>query len=171
MKMIGFGLLAFFGVAMFASSATAQTCTSGSPGTLTSNLNNGLAGNSCGSPTGTGDVNLANACDSSQITGAAAVFTWTVNGGSPTGNITVTPTGWDTAIFVGDGADCAAASAGFCDDKADAGAVGVAETVAVPTANKTYFLFISSFAAANACGPYTISTGTLPVKLQGFSVD
>jgi len=169
MKMIGFGLLALLGVAVFASSATAQTCTT--PTALTSGLNNGLAGNSCAPPGGTGDNSVANACDGSQITGAAAVFSWTVNGGSPTGNITVTPNGWDTAIFVGDGADCAAASAGFCDDKADAGAVGVAETVAVPTANKTYFLFISSFAAANACGPYTISTGTLPVKLQGFSVD
>jgi len=168
MKMIGFGLLALLGVAVFASSATAQTCTT--PTALTSGLNNGLAGNSCAPPGGTGDNSVANACDGSQITGAAAVFSWTVNGGSPTGNITVTPNGWDTAIFIGHGADCATANGGFCDSKADT-AGNVAETLAVPTAANTYFLLISSFSAGVACGPYTISTGTLPVKLQGFSVD
>jgi hypothetical protein len=153
------------GLLMFASSSMAQTCTT--PTTLTSNAT-AVTGNTC---TG-GDQTLGNVCDNAQITGATAVYTWVNTGAAGSGNITVTPTGWDTAIFVGDGATCAAATAGFCDIKADAGGSGAAESVALSgLTNKTFYLFISSLAAANTCGAYSIATGTLPVKLQNFSVN
>jgi hypothetical protein len=153
------------GLLMFASSSMAQTCSA--PTTLTSNAT-AVTGNTC---TG-GDQTLGNVCDNAQITGPTAVYTWVNTGAAPSGNITVTPTGWDTAIFVGDSStSCAAATAGFCDVKSD-NVGNVAESVSLSgLTNKTFYLFISSQAAANTCGAYSIATGTLPVKLQNFSVN
>jgi hypothetical protein len=148
----------------------AQTCASPTP--LASGAS-GVTGNSCVPPTGTGDGSIGTICDGTSNTGSVAVYTWTLGSGSASGNITVTPTGWDTAIAIGSGASCAAATSGFCTNSvSDAGASGVAETYTIPTtASTTYYLFITSLAAANTCGPYSITAGTLPVKLEKFSVN
>ena len=161
--------LATLALMAFSSASMAQTCAS--PTVLASGAS-GVTGNSCVAPTGTGDGTLGNVCDNAQITGSTAVYTWTNNSNTTSGNITVTPTGWDAAIFIGTGATCAASTAGFCTSSADAGGSGVAETLAVPaSATNTYYLFISSLAAANTCGAYSITAGTLPVKLQNFSIN
>jgi len=159
--------LASLALLVASTASFAQTCAT--PTALTANASS-QSGNTC---TG-GDATLGNVCDNAQVTGATAVYSWTYGGvNTPSGNITVTPTGWDTAIFVGDGATCAAATAGFCDVKADTAGNG-AESVALAGLNgsgKTYYLFISSLAAANTCGPYNIAAGNLPVKLQSFSIN
>jgi hypothetical protein len=162
--------LATLALMAFSSATIAQTCTS--PTTLASGAS-GVTGNSCVPPTGTGDGSLGNICDNTQNTGSVAVYTWTNNGGATSGNIVVTPTGWDTAIAIGTGATCAAATGGFCTNSvSDAGGVGAAETYAIPaSATQTYFLFITSLALAGNCGPYSITAGTLPVKLQNFSIN
>jgi hypothetical protein len=164
-------LLAPLALVLCSSLSFAQTCAT--PTALTSNAT-AITGNSCAAPTGTGDVSLGNVCDNAQNTGPVAVFSWTFGGsGTPSGNITVTPTGWDTAIFVGNGATCAAATGGFCNSKVDTAGNG-AESLALAGLNSsgtTYYLFITSLAAANTCGAYNIATGALPVKLESFKVN
>jgi hypothetical protein len=149
----------------------AQTCAS--PTTIVSSST--VAGNSCAAPTGTGDTTIGTLCSGLSNTGPVAVYTWVHGAGATAGNITVTPAAtYNTAIAIGSGVDCATALGGFCDATADVGGVGVAETVPLSSAAaaKKYFLFISSFAiGASSCGAYSIAVGTLPVKLQSFSIN
>jgi len=163
-------LLASLALIAFASSGIAQTCST--PGGLTSSAN--INGNSCASPTGTGDTTLGNVCDNQLNTGPVAIYSWSYGGsGTPSGNITVTPTGWDVALFVGDGASCSTAAGGFCDASVDTAGNG-AESISLSglTKTTTYYLFITSLTTAGStCGAYNLTTGTLPVRLQSFDIE
>lgn len=157
----------------FASTGFAQTC--GSPTTITSGQTiDNIGGNptTCG-----GDGSFTDICGGATLTGASNVYSWTNNGGPASGSITVTPTApstYDTAIaIVGPAVTCAGA-VGTCVSTSDSAQAGGAETVSLSGAtNGTYYLVISSFSttAANQCGPYGMTIGTLPVKLQNFSVN
>ena len=86
--------LASVALMAFSSLSMAQTCAA------PTQLTNGASGNTC---TG-GDGTLGNICSGLGNTGAVAVYSWTYGGtGTPSGNITVTPTAWDTGIAVGEG--------------------------------------------------------------------
>ena len=150
------------------STAGAQTCAS--PTGLTS------GGNFSGDTTA-GDTTVGSVCGGVVLTGPVNVYTWTNGGGAMSGSITVTPSNatYDVGLALGDGATCAAAL-GTCDGTADNGVGGAAESIALGAlaTNKTYFLFVSSFAAGAATvtsGPFNGTAGTLPVKLQSFSVN
>lgn len=176
MKLI---LLSYAGILglMSLSQANAQSCAS--PTTIASSTT--VSGNSCVAPTGTGDSSVGTLCNGLNNTGPVFVYTWTHGTGTVSGNIVVTPTtAWDPAIVVANGATCSAALGGFCNDQQDSnGAVagaGGAETTSLSneaTNSTTFYLVISSFAAspAQACGPFTVQAGQLPVKLQKFSVN
>lgn len=160
-------------ISLVSGSVWAGTCTS--PTTLSSNANI-TTGNSCN-----GDSSLGNICSNLQNTGQVDVYSWSTGASpAPSGNITVTPTGtaWNPALGVAHGADCATATSAICDATADAKGSGntatEAETVALSglnAGNTTYFLFITTFAPSPSCGTYNLTAGTLPVKLQAFSID
>lgn len=156
---------------LFASLSYAQSC--GTPTPLVSGqtiTNAGGLPTTCG-----GDQSFTDICGGATLTGPSNVYSMSVSG-TPSGSITVTPTSpttYDTAIaIVGPGATCAG-SVGTCAATSDSAGTGGAETVSLTgLAAGTYYLVISSFntTAANQCGPYGITVGTLPVKLQNFSV-
>jgi hypothetical protein len=158
----------FFGV--LASSAYGQSCST--PTALLSNAT--VAGTTCG-----GDQSFTDICGGATLTGPSNVYTWTVGaGGTVSGSVTVTPTGagatFDPGIAITSGTTCSG-SLGNCTGSADNAASGGAETIALSSASTagTYYLIISSFSttAANQCGPYNLQAGTLPVKLQSFSIN
>jgi len=133
--------------------------------------------NNCTVAPGDGDSSIGTVCGSNDVTGGVHVFTWHYGGANtPSGNLTVTPTApYNPAIYVADGADCAtAAGAVACDGISDASGQTV-ETIALNTlntTNTTYFLFVASTALGTAkCGQYNLGVGTLPVKLQSFSIN
>jgi hypothetical protein len=151
----------------------AQTCVS--PTTITSGqvIN---AANNCTVAPGNGDPTIGTVCGSNDVTGGVHVYTWTHGNGATSGNITVTPTApYNAAIFVADGADCATAAGAVACDGASDGAAQAVESVALTglnAANTTYFLFVASTALGTAkCGQYNLAVGTLPVKLQSFSIN
>jgi len=150
------------------SSASAQTCAS--PQTIST-------GGSFSGDTTSGDTTVGSVCGGVTLTGPVLVYTWTNTGGAMSGNITVTPSNatFDVGLALGDGASCAAAL-GTCDGTADAGTGGAAESISLTglATNKTYFLFVSSFASGGAtvtAGPFNGLAGVLPVKLQSFSIN
>jgi hypothetical protein len=163
-------MIGSWSTSMAAAGGTCSAPLTISSGTTINNLNN------CATPTGDGDTSIATVCGSNNITGGFHVFTWHYGGvNTPSGNLTVTPTApYNPAIFVGDGADCTTAASGFCDAQAD-GPAQTVETIALSglnTANTTYFLFVASTATGAArCGQYNLGVGTLPVKLQSFSIN
>jgi hypothetical protein len=145
---------------------------------------------SCGSPTGLssgqsipsattcgGDTSFTDICGGATISGPANVYSWTFSSGTPSGNITVTPTGtYDTAIAIAGPAATCAAALGNCVASSDSTqTAGGAESVALSGANSagTFYLIVTSFSqtAANQCGGYSLTVGTLPVKLQSFKID
>ncbi len=164
--LFGFALVSF--MCAVTSTVWAQSCAS--PQILTSGATN-VSGTTVG-----GDTTVGAVCGGITLTGPVQVYTWTNNGGAVSGTIAVTPSNanFDVALAVGDGATCAAAT-GTCDGTADANGAGGAESVSLSgLTNKTFYLFVTSFASGGATttsGPYNIDVGTLPVKLQKFSVN
>jgi hypothetical protein len=167
MKAYLFALLAL----SVSSLAFAQTCPS--PGTLPSG--GSVSGNTCG-----GDSSVVNFCGGATAAGPTAVYAFQYNG-SASSTITVTPSNgtFDAAIaVVSGGASCAASLTANCNDLEDNATGGGAETSSVSSTNEnaagTYYLLITNLSggAANVtCGPYNVTAGTLPVKLQKFSVN
>jgi hypothetical protein len=159
---------------VFASTAFAQSC--GSPTTITSGQ---TITNAAGLPTTCGgDQSFTDICGGATLTGASNVYSWVKGAGAPSGNIVVTPTApspYDTAIAIVESSSTCAAALGNCLASADNAGSGLAETVSLAGtgAAGNYFLIISSFSAtgANQCGPYGVTVGTLPVKLQSFSIN
>jgi len=171
--------LALLMIGTWSESMAAAGGTCAAPVVLTSNSTVSALNNCTVSP-GDGDSSIGTVCGSNDVTGGVHVFTWTYGGANtPSGNLTVTPTGasptYNPAIFVSHGADCAtAAGAVSCDAQSDVAGT-TAETIALSTLNTastTYFLFVASTALGTAkCGPYNLGVGTLPVKLQSFSIN
>ena len=160
------------GCGLYATHSYAQSCSSPTPLASGQTITNaGGLPTTCG-----GDQSFTDICGGATLTGASRVYSLGV-GPSPSGSITVTPTApttYNTAIaIVGPGASCAA-SLGTCDATSDSSNTSGAETVSLAgLAAGTYYLVISWFdtTAANQCGPYGLTVGTLPVKLQKFSVN
>ena len=149
------------------SSVSAQTCTANAafpavpPGPPVV-----VNGDSC---TATNQLNLS--CSDANPIGAAADFVYSFTAaGTPNGNASLAPTGWDAYLAIMSGA-CSSAS--VCPQESEAGGNGVTEMVPFTgLAPGNYFLLISSFAAAANCGPFTLTlTPTLPVTLQNFSIE
>ena len=155
---------------VMSSTAFSQTCSS--PTVLASGST--VNGNTCG-----GDQSFTDICGGATLKGPSNVYTWTYGGGTVSGSIVVTPTGgaptFDPALAIVNGSATCSGSVGTCDVTADANANSSAETVSLTglNTNGPYFLIISSFSttAANQCGPYSLQAGTLPVKLQSFSIN
>jgi len=163
-------------------SLMAQTCTAVTPD-LVSNTST-VTGNSCASPTGTGDTSISTLCNGTNNTGPVVVYTWQhgTTAGTASGNLTVTPTGasptYNPALAIASGADCTTAlNASFCDAGVnDSAGAGAAESIALTGlngSNTRYFLFVFSLSsvANQKCGAYSVAVGTLPVKLQSFSIN
>jgi hypothetical protein len=150
-------------------SAFAQSCAS--PTGLTSGQAIASA-TTCG-----GDTSFTDICGGATITGPANVYSWTFSSGTPSGNITVTPTGtFDAGIAIAGPAATCTAALGNCVGSSDSSqAPGGAESVPLSGANSagTYYLIVTSFSstAANQCGGYSVAVGTLPVKLQSFEIN
>ena len=136
------------------------------PGTTLTKPFSGVSGNTC-----TSTNSITSMC-SGGIDSPGNDDAYQINGdGSPV-SLTVTPTGtaWDVAVQVMSGTcgtgTCLSGSGG-----ADAGGTGAAETVSfTATAATTFFVIVYSGQLAANCGTYDVS-GTLPVKLEKFSVD
>jgi len=81
-------------------------------------------------------------------------------------------------MVIASGADCTTAlNAAFCDvSVADTAGAGAAESISLTGlngSNTRYFMFVFSLSsvANQKCGPYSLTVGTLPVKLQNFSIN
>lgn len=173
-------LIGSFLMLSVSASLMAQTCTAVTPD-LVSNTNT-VTGNSCAAPTGTGDTSIGGLCNGTTNTGPVVVYTWNHGSGAVSGNITLTPTGttptYRPTLAIADGADCTTAlNQNFCDAGVN-DSPGAGQAVSIPltsltTANTRYFLFVFSLSAVvnQRCGAYSLNVGTLPVKLQKFSVN
>ncbi|TAH46257.1 MAG: hypothetical protein EYC71_04135 [Gammaproteobacteria bacterium] len=169
MKKILSGSLALACLAL-AGSAFGQTCTptAGTPALNGSNSNSTTAAfDTC-----TATNQLAIICSSTTPIGAAtdAIWSITLGPGAISGNLTVNTTAptYDmyVALMQGTCVDSAA-----CPREADSGGAGGSETIDLTgLAAGQYFLAVTSFTSGQ-CGSTTISLPTLPVTLQGFSVE
>lgn len=170
---------------LLCSSSFAVEPTCAAPGTITVPPFT-ATGNTCAS-----DSNLTSLCKGGQgVLGPQSVYKMVVNAGN---SLTVAVTGttpFDPALFV-EGPDAAPSqtnceSGDACDvfGSNDATGAGGTETLAPGAVGAgTYYVIVSSTQAATGssasppaasagCGAYSLNvTGTLPVKLQGFSVD
>lgn len=148
--------------------ANAQTCTATAGNSPLTGANSGqvLSINTC-----TATDQLAVACNGLSPIGNSpdAVWQLTIGPGASSGNITVTPNGaaWDPYLIVMAGA-CSGGST--CVVDADNAGAGAAETGAVPGAGN-YWLMITDESGLTSCGTAAVTLGTLPVALQGFSVE
>jgi len=172
---------------LLCSSSFAVEPTCAAPGAITTLPFNVAAGNTCAS-----DSNLTALCLGGQaVFGPQSVYSIHLNAGNA---VTVSVTGttpYDTALYVegptASPSQSACESGLACDafGSTDATLAGGTETItpAAAVATGTYYIIVSSTnaatgssasppAASAGCGTYALSvTGTLPVKLQGFSVD
>jgi len=186
MKLLAFAA-STLALGMVASSALAQTCSAptelSSNATITNSAQPNFIPTTC-----TGDNSFTDICGGATLTGRAHVYHWHYGGANtPSGSITVTPaqkdhgTGglaaatFDVALAVAQGSGACAAALGNCSASADNNANSSAESIALSglTTTGEYYLIISSFSttAANQCGPYGMTVGVLPVKLQSFSIN
>jgi len=170
MKAIAHAVLA---LAMFGGSSLVMAQTCPSPGALPSGGT--VTGTTCG-----GDTSVNTFCGGATAAGPTAAYVFAYNG-SASSTITVTPTNatFDVAIgVVSGGATCNASLTATCNDLEDNATGGAAESTAVSTTNETaaglYYLLVTNLsggATTVTCGPYSITAGTLPVKLQSFNIN
>lgn len=160
--------IALAGLAMV-SSAFAQTCvpSTGTPALGGSNSNTTTAPyDTCGAIDA-----LNQMCSSSGTSGATdAIYSLNLGPGAISGNLTVNTTSptYDIYIALMQGA-CSGASP--CLREEDANPAGGSETIPLTgLAAGQYYLAVTSFTAGQ-CGPVTVDLPTLPVTLQGFSVE
>jgi len=172
---------------LMCSSAFAVEGTCSAPTAITSLPFNPAAGNTCAS-----DSNLTSLClGGLQVFGPQSVFSIHLNAGNAVSVSVTGTTPYDTALYVegptATPSQTACESGTACDafGSTDATGAGGTETLtpASAVATGTYYIIVSSTnaatgssasppAASAGCGTYTLAvTGTLPVKLQGFSVD
>lgn len=160
--------IALAGLAMVGS-AFAQTCvpSTGTPALSGSNSNTTTAPyDTCGA------IDALNQMCSSSGTSAAVDAIWSLNlgPGAISGNLTVNTTAptYDIYIALMQGA-CSGASP--CLREADSNPAGGSETIDLTgLAAGQYYLAVTSFTAGQ-CGSVTLQLPTLPVTLQGFSVE
>lgn len=176
MKKIALLALAAVALGCVQTAAFAQTCLQ--PTTIVSNGQ--FSGDTCaasGNETGVQKV-----CGAGNFTDKAAVFTWTRASASDphTGNIAITTNqaspGYDIGVGI---VRTTCGTAGVCVGLFDANSDGTSgETIDLTGAAfgpaDTYYMFVSSFgdgSTGGTCGTFAGTVGTLPVKLQSFSID
>lgn len=139
----------------------AQTCATPIP--LSSNT--AVNGNTCVAPTGTG-VNSLPGYGSVPSPQTEIVYSFVAQGAN--GSVTVTDTGAFGATVVLMPSPCASGT-----DILAAGAAGTPMPLTGLTNGQTYYLIVTGDPGgpANACGAFTMTPPTLPVSLQGFSVE
>jgi hypothetical protein len=133
-----------------------------------------LTSASTGASTCDGTDQLVKTCGDTTPIGNAKEYIYSVSLG--TGNdasITVTGTGFNPYVALMAGADCNSLDTCQTNNSENAGAADAGITVGPTNApTGSYFLVITDPSNAAACGAFTLDiTGTLPVKLQEFSVD
>jgi len=180
-------LLIALSLSLMCSSAFAVEPTCAAPSAFSGPVPYNASGNTCAS-----DSNLTSVClGGLTVAGPQSVYSMVVNAGNAL-TVTVTPTApYDTGLYVegptASPSQATCESGVSCDafGTTDANGAGVAETITPASAvgPGTYYIIVSSInaavgnsttppAASAGCGAYTLAvTGTLPVKLQGFSVD
>jgi hypothetical protein len=160
--------IALAGLVM-AGSAFGQAC---SPSAGTPALNGSNSNTSSGPyDTCTATNQLSFMCSSSGTSAAIdAIWSITLGPGPISGDLVVSTSnaGYDMYIALMQGT-CADTSA--CPREADSNGAGGSEQITLTglTAGQ-YFLAVTSFTAGQ-CGPVTLQLPTLPVTLQGFSVE
>ena len=154
---------------VFAGAALGQTCTAT---TGTPALNGSNSSSSSGPFDTCTAIDALNQMCSSSGTSAAvdAIWSITLGPGAISGNLVVSTTAptYDIYIALMQGACSGAAP---CPREADSNPAGGSETIDLTglTAGQ-YFLAVTSFTAGQ-CGAVTLALPTLPVALQGFSVE
>lgn len=157
--------------AMLAPVAFAQTC--GTPGGPLVSGGPGVTGDSCG-----GSNEFSQICGGG-LTAGGTSRTYQVNVGA--GNnftVTLTPSNgtYDPALFLVGPNACSAVAPCAPGGDADNAGPGAPESIALSglTAG-TYYVVVSSTNLSDpggSCGPYNLGiSGTLPVKVQSFSVE
>ncbi|MHB8446649.1 MAG: hypothetical protein ACYC9P_01795 [Rudaea sp.] len=152
------------------SAFSAVTCSSLALGTASSSSFT-ASGNTC---TDANNQAVTTGCKTQGFNGAGESIYGITLGASYSGvSITVTPTGWDPGIYLMD-----VTNANSCGSQACTNTVqntsATAATLNVPAGfvAGTYYFFVADAGVDSpGCGPYNLSfAGTLPVKLQKFSV-
>jgi len=158
------GILAASCLVAFCGEAFGSACTSN--GTLTAST----TGTTCD-----GTDQLVKTCGDTTTVGNAKEFIYSVTLGSGNGaTLSVNGTGFNPYIALMSGTDCNSLDGCNTNNAENAGSAG--QDIAIgPTNNAAtgqYWLVITDPASAQACGAFTLTvTGSLPVKLQNFSVD
>jgi hypothetical protein len=157
------GLLAAGCMVAFCGEAFGSACTS--TGTLTAA---GFEGNTCD-----GTDQLVKTCGDTTPIGNGKEAILAVNLG--TGNnatLTITGTGFNPYVALMAGADCNSLDTCQTNNSENAGSAGAGVVIGPTNAPVgSYFLVITD-PGGPACGAFTVGVqGTLPVKLQNFSVD
>lgn len=151
-----------------AGGAMAQTCTAAA-----GSINGTSNGQTIGPIDTCAQTNqLVTNCSSLNPIGAAqdAIFAVKVGPGAHSGNFVISTTTGTFDVYAGlMSTACAAGSP--CPLEADSNAAGGSETLGPidGLANGDYWLLVTSFTAQ--CGSISIAVPTLPVTLQGFSVE
>jgi hypothetical protein len=152
----------------FAGASFAQTCTPSAPPITGANSGQTLAAyDTC-----TATDQLAVSCSGLNPIGPAtdAIWSVTVGPGAHSGSFTIATSNGAYDLYAGlMSGSCSGASP--CPLEADSAGPGGSETLGPidSLANGTYFLLVTTFGAG--CGPVTITVPTVPVTLQGFSVE
>lgn len=152
----------------YAGAGFAQTCTANAPAITGVQSGQVLAAfDTC-----TATDQLAVSCSGLNPIGPAtdAIWSVTVGPGAHSGSFNIATSNGAYDLYVGlMSGSCSGASP--CPLEADSGGAGAAETLGPvdSLANGTYFMLVTTFGAG--CGPVTITVPTLPVTLQGFSVE
>ena len=149
-----------------AGGAFAQTCTATSGALTGANSNSAVNFDTC-----TATDQLAVSCSGLNPIGPAqdAIWSLAIGPGAHSGSIGIATS--NAAFDVYAGIMSGACSGGApCPVEADSNGAGGAESLAIDgLANGTYYLLVTSFSAS--CGPVTLTLPTLPVALQGFTVE
>lgn len=150
-------------LAISASSLHAQTCAS--PIALTDNAN--VSGDTC-----TSTNSLGNVCISANSSGNDIVYSVNLASGYSATNINLTnnSASWDAGMVLMTGA-CGPNSP--CPRNADATGAGGNESLDISgLAPGSYFMVVTAKPGTSGCGAFDLAVnGTLPVKLQSFSVN
>jgi hypothetical protein len=146
----------------------AQSCTANAPAITGAQSGQVLAPfDTC-----TATDQLAVSCSGLNPIGSAtdAIWSVTIGPGMNSGSFSIATSNAAYDLYVGlMSGSCSGASP--CPLEADSNGAGMSETLGPidSLADGTYFMLVTTFGAG--CGPVTITVPTLPVELQGFSVE
>ena len=171
-----FGLVLLGTNSAIAAPTANPACSGVAVSTITAPTSSNITGNTCNH---NNDINsnIANVCSNNTgLNGAGAdVYGITLGANYNNVSITVTPTGWFAGIYLMPSSINSCGGNGQpCKISAQAGDTN-ALTATIPTGLTagTYYIVVGDAGSdATGCGAYNLAvSGTLPVKLQKFSVN